>query len=181
MGIFLNLPERNVTAQTQEKLVEHLYIANHRPLCRFLTRMLRCEEAAVEVEQEAYCRILRYASRTPLSNPRAYLFQVAANLARTRLREQSRPRFVNEPGLHEEVECPVENTERSAIAQQELERLSRAIGSLPPRCREVFLMNRMDGMSYSQIAERLGISVNMVEKHIIKALLHCRKSLDPDT
>lgn len=171
-------------AETQEKLVEHLYIANHRALCRFLTRMLRCEEAAVEVAQEAYCRMLRYASRTPLNNPRAYLFQVAANLARTRLQQdRNRAQFLfgETASGQDDVECPVQDTERSAIVQQDLSRLSRAIDALPPRCREVFLMNRLDGYSYSQIAERLGISVNMVEKHIIKALLHCRKSLDPNS
>lgn len=160
-------------------MVEHLYLTNHRSLCRFLTRMLRCEEAASEVAQEAYVRMLRYAQSTPLTHPRAYLFQVAANLARTRLRrEHHNTRSLQEASLLEEIECPGENTERAAIAKQGLERLSQAVANLPPRCREVFLMNRMDGLSYQQIAERLGISLNMVEKHIIKALLHCRKTLD---
>ncbi|WP_282010070.1 RNA polymerase sigma factor [Nitrospina watsonii] len=159
-------------------MVEHLYLANHHALCRFLTRMLRCEEAAAEVAQEAYLRMLRYACRTPLTHPRAYLFQVAANLARTRLQQERRHSLhFNEAVLPEEVECPAEDTERAAIAKQGLEQLSQAVATLPPRCREVFLMNRLDGLSYSQIAERLGISLNMVEKHIIKALLHCRKKL----
>jgi RNA polymerase sigma factor (sigma-70 family) len=64
--------------------------------------------------------------------------------------------------------------ERQLIARQELRRLALAIDELPPRCREVFLLSRFESMANGEIAIRLGISRNMVEKHLIKALLHCR-------
>jgi RNA polymerase sigma-70 factor (ECF subfamily) len=141
--------------------------------------MLLCEESAAEVAQEAYLRILRYARHKPLINPRAYLFQVAANLARTRLKQgKSLHLYDNNQALLNDVECPLQNTERFVIARQKLELLSQTIQTLPPRCREVFLLSRLDGLSHSQIAGRLGISLNMVEKHIIKALLRCRQSIN---
>ena len=64
--------------------------------------------------------------------------------------------------------------ERQVMARQELRRLAADIDALPPRCREVFLLVRIDGHSNGEVATRLGISRNMVEKHLIKALLHCR-------
>jgi RNA polymerase sigma-70 factor (ECF subfamily) len=49
-----------------------------------------------------------------------------------------------------------------------------AILALPPRCRAVYLMNRMDGLSYSEIARRCGISAKAVEKHMSRALRELR-------
>jgi RNA polymerase sigma factor (sigma-70 family) len=54
-------------------------------------------------------------------------------------------------------------------AQQRLERVKAALAQLPARCREVFLMHRTDGMSYSRIAARVGMSVSDVENHIARA------------
>lgn len=61
---------------------------------------------------------------------------------------------------------------------KELEaRLQRSIQSLPDRCREVFLLNRYEGLSYKSIAQKLHISVNTVEKHIVKALRILRSQI----
>jgi RNA polymerase sigma-70 factor (ECF subfamily) len=54
-------------------------------------------------------------------------------------------------------------------AQQRLQRVKCGLDALSPRVREVFLMNRLEGYSYAQIAERLEISESAVEKHIAKA------------
>jgi len=64
------------------------------------------------------------------------------------------------------------------MARYRLRILAAAVDDLPPRCREVFLMSRLDGLGNGEIAGRLGISRNMVEKHIIKAMMHCRRRLD---
>ncbi len=53
--------------------------------------------------------------------------------------------------------------------------MARAIEALPKRCQQVFVLSRLHGHPNGEIAARLGISRNMVEKHIIKALLHCRQ------
>ncbi len=62
--------------------------------------------------------------------------------------------------------------------QQRIQRLSEALETLPPRRREAFLLYRFDGLSQSEIAERMEISISMVEKHIAAALVHCKKHLD---
>ena len=57
---------------------------------------------------------------------------------------------------------------------QRLEMLQRALAELPPRCRESFLLRKIEGLSHPEIAEHLGISKALVEKHIVNAMKHCR-------
>lgn len=168
-----------MTASAEELTVEELYLRHHVALRRFLTRMCRCEETAADVAQEAYLRLLRFAPRRVMADPKAYLFQVAANAARDRLaRERLRDRFVDGRPLADTVACPRPDAEAVTLGRERLAILIDAVNDLPPRCREVFLLSRFDALSNGQIAERLGITRNMVEKHIIKALLHCRRRLD---
>jgi RNA polymerase sigma-70 factor (ECF subfamily) len=74
---------------------------------------------------------------------------------------------------------PVDNLtpEVSVYAQQRLTLLQQAIAELPPRCKQVFLLHKFEHHSHAAIAEMLGISVNMVEKHVMRALAHCRQRL----
>ena len=59
--------------------------------------------------------------------------------------------------------------------------LFSVLSELPERCREVFMLCKLDGYSYSETAERLGISVSTVEKHMVKALRLSRAALMPAT
>lgn len=147
-------------------------------LQRFLLRMLGNPTDAADATQETYLRMVAALTRTTVEHPSALLFHIAHNVA---LRTRNRHRL--ERGLfadHSEVDLAdvVDGfalPERQLIARQELKRLAAAVDELPPRCREVFLLSRFDGLANGEIAVRLSISRNMVEKHIIKALLHCRR------
>lgn len=148
-------------------------------LQRFLRRLLENPTDAADATQETYLRMVAALSRTNIEHPSALLFRVAHNVA---LRMRNRQRFertlfaatdaADLAGIVDGYALP----ERELIARQELKRLAAAIDELPPRCREVFLLSRADGLSNGDIAIRLDISRNMVEKHVIKALLHCRRS-----
>ncbi|MDH0897049.1 MULTISPECIES: sigma factor-like helix-turn-helix DNA-binding protein [Pseudomonas] len=59
---------------------------------------------------------------------------------------------------------------------QELELLSRRLRGLPRRSQQVFLLSRLDGLSYENIAERLGISMDLVEKNMLRVLRQCQRS-----
>lgn len=64
---------------------------------------------------------------------------------------------------------------------QRLAQLKAVLDELSPRRREALMLHRFEGLSQVQIAERMGISVSMVEKHIAFALLHCKQHLQRDT
>lgn len=109
----------------------------------------------------------------------AYVFQVAANVARDRLAQaRRRDIVVFDTEATEQLACCEPGAEAAAVASERLRLLANAVDELPPRCREVFLMSRLDGLSNGEIGTRLGISRNMVEKHVMRALLHCRRRLD---
>ncbi|WP_162906510.1 RNA polymerase sigma factor [Algihabitans albus] len=161
-----------------EQRVEQLYLEHHVALQQFLRRLLRCEEAAAEVMQDAYLRLLRFAPSRDMADSRAYLFQVAANAAYDRLSREGRYGGTAMNSAPEEtIRCPHPNAEAAAMSRERLRILAEAVDDLPARCREVFLMSRLEGLSNGAIAVRLGISRNMVEKHIIKAMLRCRQRL----
>lgn len=66
--------------------------------------------------------------------------------------------------------CPLER----AAQRQLIERLSDAVDELPARQKQAFLLNRIDGLSYEEVACTMGISARMVAKHISRALVYCQ-------
>ncbi len=159
--------------------IDALYRHEGLKLRRFLGRLLDNPADAADASQETYMRMVAALSRTSIEHPSALLFRIATNVA-LRMRNRGRlERTLFAAKCEAELAEVVDGyalPERQAIARQELRRLAGLIDALPPRCREVFLLSRLDGLPNGEIAVRLGISRNMVEKHIIKALLQCRRS-----
>ncbi|MFC4313741.1 RNA polymerase sigma factor [Steroidobacter flavus] len=139
-------------------------------LIRFLAKRLRCLFTARDVAQEVYLRTLR-VPEAQVENPRAFLFEIASNLAIDHERVEGR-----RSELLEEVqdllwtEEDKISPERQALAEDELALLHAALERLPERARLVFYLNRFDGLTQREIAERLGISRTNVEKHMRRAL-----------
>ncbi|WP_331288946.1 MULTISPECIES: RNA polymerase sigma factor [Methylobacteriaceae] len=163
----------------QEISIDALYRREGPKLRRLLARLLDNPADAADASQETYLRMVSALSRTSIEHPTALLFRIATNVAlwmRNRRRLESNLLSMKTDPEWEEIADGYALPERETIARQEFRRLAQAIDELPPRCREVFLLSRFDGLANGEIAARLGISRNMVEKHIIRALLHCRRS-----
>jgi len=69
------------------------------------------------------------------------------------------------------------DAETALIGRDELRLLSKLVDELPPQCRRVFTLRKIHGLSPGEIAERLGLSVSTVEKHLVKALRICSEGL----
>lgn len=157
-------------------LVRDLHAREGSRLLRFFRACLRSPQDAADASQETYLRLLRVRDPESITDPRAYLFKVARSVAiATGARAAANQAlFVADPDATEAALCEAPGVERILASRQELALLARAIDALPPRCREVFVLSRLGGLSNGAIAERLGISRNMVEKHIMRALIACR-------
>lgn len=144
----------------------------------YLARKYGCPVLAEEVVQETWLRVRRLAQPSAVDQPRAYLFKMAANLAVDHLRsEKSRRRHISAESVPEDIPNGMPSPDTVIDDQQRLAILCKAVEELPPRCREVFMLHKFEDLSHAEIAARLGISRNMVEKHIIRGLAHCRDRL----
>jgi len=155
------------------------FLRDHRPLLvAWLSRRIG-EDDAQDVAQEALVRLMRYRAQ-PVEQLRPLMYRIAINVIHDRGRRDSTRQvfahvsldqdFVGLPSLEPAHETRIEH-------EQELALVRAAILQLPERCRQVYLLNRIDGLSYSQIAQHCGISVKAVEKHIGKALSLLRSKL----
>lgn len=142
-----------------------------RPLLHFLRGRTPTEQDAEDVLQESLSRLLRYRDSESPTGWRQLLYRIAANVAHDQYRAASSRHSSDHVAL-DDVELPADgqSPEQRAECDQQLARLSEAILALPPKCQRVYLLKRVYGFSRAQIAERCGISVKMVEKHITTAM-----------
>lgn len=152
-----------------------LVAVHYQELVRRLTRRLGSPHAAADVAQETYLRLEGLGTVPDVRNGRAFLFRVADNLAIDHQRGQAtRGRYFTAIDDVDHRASDEPDPETALLHKQRLRRLAQAVAELPPKCREVFLLHKLDGLTYGEIAARLGISRSAVEKHMIKALAHCR-------
>lgn len=156
---------------------ETFFHAHRLALIRFLRRRTASEADAEEIAQESYARILGYGygdSRPP-KVWRSLLYRIAANLAASHFRTRRSQNLDMQRDLHDvEVACGSPSHERMMVAREELLLARKAIESLSPKCRRVFLLSRAHHKTYPEIANVCGISVKMVEKYMSQALAALR-------
>lgn len=163
---------------THRDRIARLYRQHCAELVRFLSRRLACRDQAADLVHELFARLLaRESSVAGIRHDRGFLFGSARFLAAEARRS---PRW-RESGAG--IEAPDEepgapDPETLLAHREQATRLLHAISRLPPRCREAFILHRFDGLSYPEVAERLGISASAVEKHMMHALDICRAALD---
>ncbi len=147
-----------------------LYQRHRNELLTFLTRKVRCRETARDLLQDAFVRLM-HSEHGKVGNVRAFLYRIATNLSIDHAR-RSQVRGVNDEQALEQLLSEA-TPERSVVAGDTLAHLERLIDGLPSPTREVFLLARVEQMSYKDIAARLGIDARAVERHLNKALSHC--------
>lgn len=165
------------TGNDHAQRISRLFSEHNESLIQFLATRLHSVQEAKEVAQEAYVRLLSLEDSGAVSFLRAFLFKTAANLAVDRIRSRNRQRQAVDAGLCDEArEAPT--PDREAASAQEVAIVRRLIGELPPKCRRAFLLHRVHGAEFSQIAEEMGLSERMVRHYVLRAVLYCRAGLD---
>lgn len=137
-------------------------------LIRVVQRIVGCRDTAEDLTQEAFLRVIGRTEQSP-----GYLFRTAQNLAFDYLRAQKvRQRYADNQILDEEEEA-IPGPENSALTDEALGQYLSVLEALPERTQQVFLLSRLDGMTYQEIARHLSISVSTVEKDMMRALKAC--------
>jgi RNA polymerase sigma factor (sigma-70 family) len=163
---------------THTARVADLYQRHFAELVTFLSRRVTSRELATDLVQELFVRLL---SRSDLvagvEHERGYLYRSVRHLATEATRSPRWRECAVDPQAEPEPE-EVPPPESVIEDRQTIARLLKVVGRLPPRCREVFILHKFEHLSYAEVAERMGISVGSVEKHMARALGTCRTEID---
>jgi RNA polymerase sigma factor (sigma-70 family) len=162
---------------SRDTRLEVLALRYREPLLRYFVRKGLAADAAEDCVQEVFVRLARTDEAT-VQNAEAYLFTIASSVLVTRARK-AKTRFAAHHHPIEDFSLVSGEAapDRVLEGREALERLVAALRELPADTREMFLLNREDGLTYTQIAARYALSVKAVERHIIKALNHLRLRL----
>ncbi|MEO8808990.1 MAG: RNA polymerase sigma factor [Rhodanobacter sp.] len=150
----------------------------HEDLHRFLRRRVWHAQDLDDVVQEVYLRLLRVKNSEMVRNPLEYLYGVASHVVREFNLGKHHTRMVFDSDA---VDTMMDNPgpSSSVDAGGHFERqVSEALGQLPPNRMAVLLLERRDGLSQAEIAQKLGLSVHTVKKYSVEALAHVRASLE---
>ena len=165
-----------VVALSRDDLID-LYLEMRPRLEGVIARRTGSLTLAADLAQEMFFKIdtIKVALPSRVDAER-YFLRTAVNASLDHLKIEARRRvLLQEEGATSSSTTP--SPERGTLAREELRRVEAALAELPEKCRAVFTMSRYHGLSHGQIAAELGVSQSLVEKYVVRALLHCRARL----
>lgn len=154
-------------------VLTRLMLSERHVLLARLRRRFGSEQLAEEVTQSLWFKIRSVSDSLAIVQPRAYLYRLAANLAVDHVRKQRGEATVfsaDQPD--QQISCDQPSPEQVLIDRDALARLLGALDELPPRCRQVVRMRRLEGMDVGEIAQVLGISRQMIWRYMNQAMDH---------
>ena len=165
----------------KEQAFAHVFRMYYNPLLNYAGRILRDAEAANDVVQETFCRL--FERRKELQEKlqlRPYLYKSVYNSCLDVIKHRKvETNYINQELLDFYFSKVIETPEAElALLDEDLKgAIQDAIDKLPERCREIFVLSKMEGLSNKQIAEQLDISIKTVEAQMTTAFLRLRKEL----
>ncbi len=152
---------------------EQLFRLHFAALCSYAVKFLKDPEQAKEIVHEAFINLWEKRDTIDASKPvKAYLYTSVYNRSLNYIRDHKK--FTKlDLNVVEEQQGAEEFNDHDNLEKK----IQEAIDKLPEKCREVFMMSRFDELKYSEIAEKLNISVKTVEAQMSKALKVLREHL----
>jgi RNA polymerase sigma factor (sigma-70 family) len=123
-----------------------------------------------DLVQDAFVRVVERSRFEEIPKLDNFVAHVVRCFAIDRIRRRDRRSTFVSSEAGENAVDPAADPERSLMGAQRLQRVLAAIDAMPPRRREVFLMHRVEDLTYGQIARRLNVSVKAVQKHVYAAM-----------
>jgi RNA polymerase sigma-70 factor (ECF subfamily) len=157
---------------------DEIYLKHYAALHRYAYSMVKDDAIAEDMIHNVFCRFIEKGDQlSDLKNHQAYLFRSVYNECMNHIKHQ-RIELVYQNEIPLQTE---DNQEAQAHSLQHKElknKITAALNLLPEQCRTVFQLSRYEDLKYIEIATTLNISVNTVEKHMVKALKRLRIQLE---
>lgn len=168
----------NAIRQGDEKALELVFLRYYRLLSRYAGRLLKSEADGQEVAADVFVTFWEKRQSIDVKDSlRQYLFAMTRHRTLRRLKTK-----VRVPGSLELTPEAVQEYEINRLAVDEpddepfsSDYLAAYIDQLPPQRRHIFQLNKLEGLSYPEIAQRLGISEKTVKNHVYRAMLQLKK------
>lgn len=136
-------------------------------LMEFLQHNWRNQSDVYDFRQEVYVRVYEAALRRIPDRPKQFVFAIARNFLIDQVRRAHIVPIETATDLEAlEIAVDLPGPDRVLMARDELRRLQAALDRLPPRCREVVILGRIEGLSGRQIAARMGIAEGTVSEYL---------------
>lgn len=162
------LPVWNDRAGTMRLMDAADLLAEHRTrLTAYVRKRLRDPEQADDIVQETLVRVVEQERKQRIEQPLAYAFRVADSILFARAK---RGGGQTEP-LDAEIPCTLPLPEEVLDYRRRLAVFETTLAGLPPLRRAVFVKRHLDGKSRTEIAEELGLSLEAVKKHLVRAMI----------
>ena len=171
----LDLPPNDAPARARFLQV---FLAQRGRMERLVNRRVGCRATAADLVQELFLRFWR-RPLVQVEELSTYLLRCAGNIAIDHLRSESARARSSEGWLPEQSDHQGCEPQAALEAGNDLRQVEAALRSLPERTRHIFLLNRIHGRTYAEIAKVTGVSQSAVEKHMMRALDACKASLAP--
>jgi RNA polymerase sigma-70 factor (ECF subfamily) len=140
-------------------------------LVRFLSRNWRNRDEVPDLLQEVYVRAYEAAAHEQPRTVKPFLFAIARNLMIDRLRQMNVVSFEAVADFDKlNVIDDMPSPESTTSAREELRQLQKALDALPQRCRQIVVWRKIDGMSQREVARKLGVTEEVVESQVAKAM-----------
>lgn len=154
-------------------------VAEFRPaLVKYFSRRVYTDHEIEDLVQEVFFRLVRSKQFQVTSASRGYVFRAANSVLTDFIRRRAAARTsfhsVLDPECHEGEDF---GPDRVLQGKQDLHRATAILLELPERTRAIFVLRRLEGMKYNDIAARIGVSVSAVEKHMQRAVAHLAERL----
>lgn len=160
----------------QRDLVGTLYRDHRGWLLGWLRRSIACPHRAEDLSQDTFVRLLGREQLDTPREPRAFLLAIAKGLLFDHFRRAALEQaYLAELALLPEAEQP--SPEAVQLILDDLKAIDALLGKLSSKARSAFLLNRLDGLSHAEIAERLGVSVPRVRQYLAQGMRQCYVAL----
>lgn len=152
------------------KAYEMLFTQWYVPLSNYAFSIIRDQDDAKDIVQRTFYKLWEQREQIEIhTSIKSYLYRMVHNNCLNKIK-QNKIRTEHDQQIGYEKSYEESNTDKLVLSSELQGKIDDAIESLPPRCREVFKMSRMQQLSYAEIAKEMNITPNTVETQIVKAL-----------
>jgi len=144
-----------------------------------VSRRVGCRATAADLVQDLFLRFWR-RPLVQVEELNTYLLRCASNIAIDHLRNEGTRARVSQACMSQPQDVIDDQPHAALEANNDLRHVEAALRGLPEKTRQIFLLNRIHGRKYAEIAGVMGLSQSAVEKHMMRALQACKASLDHD-